>query len=75
MGDEIDIDMNGGDNLTPAPALYDASNYQYATWESMGKVTCMVSDNYTLNSTNPATYPWLRFDLHQMSPRTAPVLW
>lgn len=67
VGDEIDIDMNGGDNLTPAPALYDASNYQYATWESMGKVTCMVSDNYTLNSTNPATYPWLRFDLHQMS--------
>ena len=67
VGDEIDVDLNGGDDLTPAPALYDASNYEYAQWESTGKVTCMVSNNYTLNSTNPATYPWLRFDLHQMS--------
>lgn len=67
VGDEIDVDMNGGDDITPAPALHDASDYQYAAWENMGKVTCMVSDNYTLNSTNPATYPWLRFDLRQMS--------
>lgn len=67
VGDEIDVDLNGGDNLTPAPALYDASNYEYAQWESMSKVTCMLSDHYTLNSTNPATYPWLRFDLRQMS--------
>ena len=67
VGDEIDVDLNGGDALTPAPALYDASNYEYAQWESMSKVTCMVSDHYTLNSTNPATYPWLRFDLRQMS--------
>lgn len=67
VGDEIDVDLNGGDALTPAPALYDASNYEYAQWESMGKVTCAVSNNYTLNSTNPATYPWLRFDLKQMS--------
>lgn len=67
VGDVIDVDLNGGDNLTPAPTLYDASNYEYTQWESTGKVTCMLSDNYTLNSTNPATYPWLRFDLLQMS--------
>lgn len=67
VGDVIDVDLNGGDDLTPAPALYDASNYEYAQWESTSKVTCMLSDNYTLNSTNPATYPWLRFDLRQMS--------
>ena len=67
VGDEIDVDLNGGDALTPAPALYDASNYEYAQWENTGKVTCMLSDHYTLNSTNPATYPWLRFDLRQMS--------
>lgn len=67
VGDEIDVDLNGGDALTPAPALYDASNYEYAQWENMSKVTCMLSNNYTLNSTNPATYPWLRFDLRQMS--------
>lgn len=67
VGDAVDVDLNGGDALTPAPALYDASNYQYATWEGTGKVTCLVSDNYTLNSTNPATYPWLRFDVQQMS--------
>lgn len=67
VGDVIDVDMNGGDDITPAPALHDDSDYLYAAWESMGKVTCMVSDNYTLNSTNPATYPWLRFDLRQMS--------
>lgn len=67
VGDVIDVDLNGGDDLTPAPALYDASNYEYAQWENTSKVTCMLSNNYTLNSTNPATYPWLRFDLRQMS--------
>lgn len=67
VGDVIDVDLNGGDNLLPAPALYDASNYEYAQWENTSKVTCMLSNNYTLNSTNPATYPWLRFDLRQMS--------
>lgn len=67
VGDEIDVDLNGGDNITPAPALHAESNYRYAAWENPGKVTCMVSDNYTLNSTNPAVYPWLRFDLSQMS--------
>ena len=67
VGDEIDVDLNGGDALTPAPTLYDASNYEYATWETPSKVVCMVSNNYTINSTNPATYPWLRFDLKQIS--------
>lgn len=67
VGDEIDVDLNGGDALTPAPVLYDASNYEYAQWENTSKVTCMLSNNYTLNSTNPATYPWLRFDLRQMA--------
>lgn len=67
VGDEIDVDLNGGDAVTPAPALYAESNYDRVTWEGTGKVIAMVSDNYSLNSTNPGTYPWLRFDLGQMS--------
>lgn len=64
VGEEIEVDPNEGDDETPT--LSNVSNYEYATWEGTGKVVCMVSDNYSLNSVNPAVYPWLRFDTNQM---------
>lgn len=67
VGEEIEVDLNEGDDVKPQPTLHAASNYEYANWENLHKVTCMVSPQYTLNSVNPATYPWLRFDLRQMS--------